>query len=81
MFESRNVIIHLSRGALGFAALSASVVWGEREPWLLLLSLPLALFALRGCPLCWTLGLVETLANKVRGRKTESACLDGRCAR
>jgi hypothetical protein len=29
--------------------------------------------------MCWTVGLVETVAAKLRGKDTSSSCTDGRC--
>jgi hypothetical protein len=81
MFESPSIAQHLGRGVLGLGLLGASAVWAETQPGLMLLTLPLALLALRGCPMCWTLGLVQTIANKISGRKTKGGCVDGRCAR
>ena len=79
MFGSRNLSIHLARGAVGASALTASVAWGEHLSWLLALTLPVALIALRGCPMCWTVGLFETVLAKLQGR-TSDACADGSCA-
>jgi hypothetical protein len=81
MFASKSVLAHLVRGAIGLAALTVAAVWSEAHPWLLFLALPIALLALRGCPLCWSVGLVETLANKLTGRSGPGACTDGSCAR
>jgi hypothetical protein len=80
MFASRNLRIHLARGAIGASALAASATWAEQAPWLLTLTLPVALVALRGCPMCWTVGLVETAIAKLHGRPSD-ACVDGSCAR
>lgn len=80
MFASRSIVAHLARGAVGLGALWVSVVWSETQPWLLFVSLPLGLVALRGCPMCWTLGLFQTVAAKLRGKQVERACVDGRCA-
>ena len=81
MFASRSVAVHLARGALGLGALVAAALAAPRAPWLALPLLPLALLALRGCPLCWTVGLVETIAAKARGSHARRLCPDGRCAR
>ncbi len=52
---------HLSRG-LGAAALIATAFLPHAGPsWLALLLLPAAVFLLRGCPMCWLLGLAERL--------------------
>jgi hypothetical protein len=61
-FASSSVPRHLVRGAVGLvlivAALALVRVWG---PVALLLLLPAGV-ALRGCPTCWALGLVQTRA-------------------
>jgi hypothetical protein len=79
MFASRTLVEHLARGALGLGALALSVALGTEAPWLLALTLPVALLALRGCPMCWTVGLIETVVAKLQGRATQ-ACVDGSCA-
>ncbi|MEV4560052.1 hypothetical protein AB0K51_24095 [Kitasatospora sp. NPDC049285] len=66
---------HLLRGAVGFGSLAAAVLLLPAVGPLSLLLLPLGLFALRGCPMCWTLGLIETLS---RGR-LDRTCTDGSC--
>ena len=61
-FASSSVPRHLVRGAVGLvlivAALALVGVWG---PATLLLLVPAGV-ALRGCPTCWALGLVQTRA-------------------
>ena len=64
MFASKNLFMHLTRGAVGFGliflAFTTAQVW---------LTIPLflgGLVALRGCPMCWTIGLIETIYNKVQ---------------
>lgn len=79
MFASRTVTEHLARGAVGLGAFAAAMVLAPSHPWALAL-LPLAFVALRGCPMCWTLGLIETVAAKLRGKDARSTCSDGRCA-
>ncbi len=62
MFASRSVARHLVRGAVGLTLLVAAFVLGATwSPVALLLALP-AVVALRGCPTCWALGLVQTRA-------------------
>ena len=79
MFASKSITSHLARGLLGLGALAAFVVMAPTHPWLSLLALPLALVALRGCPMCWTIGLLQTLVARARGRAVKRACTDGRC--
>jgi hypothetical protein len=72
MFASKSLIEHVARGAIGAAAIIAAIGIG-REPGIiaLLSSLGLAavaLIAFRGCPICWTMGLVETARDRFRTR-------------
>ena len=69
MFASPSLAQHLLRGLVGFGALTAAILLA-RTPGLVAASAALAIFAvlaLRGCPVCWTLGLVETLLKARRG--------------
>ena len=78
MFASKTLTEHVVRGVLGASALVTSVVLASSHPILSVALLPLALVALRGCPMCWTIGLAQTLAAKLQGRTTVSGC--GPCA-
>ena len=74
-FASTSLPRHLARGAVGFIALAAAVVlfpvWWPAS----LLLAPIGLLALRGCPTCWAVGLVQTVSmNRLR-----RSCVDGRC--
>jgi hypothetical protein len=80
MFASKSLGEHLLRGLIGVGALVAAAAYGGLG-WPLLVLLPMALVALRGCPACWTIGLVQTVWAKVRRRPAAGACLDGACAR
>jgi hypothetical protein len=79
MFASKTVVGHLARGVVGLGALLGGVLLTERHPWLALSLLPVALFALRGCPMCWTVGLIQTVHARLRGRSTDGLCRDGSC--
>ncbi len=61
-FGSRSIAIHLIRGAGAAAVLWAGFLASQISPWLTLLSVFFALWLMRGCPLCWTIGLFETLS-------------------
>lgn len=74
-FASTSLPRHLARGTLGFGALAGSVLLIPVVGLTSLLLAPLGLLALRGCPLCWTIGLLQTISN---GRLRRS-CTDGRC--
>ena len=65
---SGSVREHLLRGAAGCVlAVLAIVLLGVVGPISLAL-LPAAAVAWRGCPTCWTAGLVGTLADRRAGR-------------
>lgn len=74
-FASRSVPRHVARGVIGFglviAAFALLPVFGL---WSLFLA-PVGMLALRGCPVCWVLGLIETVS---RGR-LQRECVDGSC--
>ena len=60
LFASKNVGEHLVRGALGIVALHWAITLSATQPFGALALGVSALIALRGCPLCWTIGLVQT---------------------
>lgn len=66
VFGSKSLIGHLLRGLTGFVA----VYWAfthQSEPVLSVLAIGAAFVLFRGCPVCWTVGLMETIAGKLRG--------------
>lgn len=79
-FASRSIAAHVGRGLVGIGAIAGASAVAGSHPWLSLTALALALAAFRGCPMCWTIGLVETVVPRLRGHPAPSACLDGRCA-
>lgn len=74
-FASKSVARHVARGVIGFGAAIAGFAL---IPWVglwSLLLLPVGAVALRGCPTCWVIGLIETIS---RGR-LQRECADGVC--
>jgi hypothetical protein len=74
-FASRSLGVHLARGVAGLGAVVAAITLSPLIGWASLLFLPAGLVALRGCPTCWTIGLIQTVS---RGR-LERECADGQC--
>ncbi|WP_030770568.1 MULTISPECIES: hypothetical protein [unclassified Streptomyces] len=74
-FASSSLPRHLLRGAIGLGALIGSVALLPLYGPLTLALAPVGLLALRGCPMCWAIGLAQTLS---RGR-LQRECTDGRC--
>ncbi|TXC96850.1 hypothetical protein [Streptomyces sp. ISID311] len=74
-FASSTIPRHLARGVLGFGALIGAVaLLPVLGPASLLLA-PAGAITLRGCPMCWAIGLAQTVS---RGR-LERSCTQGRC--
>jgi hypothetical protein len=60
LFASESLLGHLLRGAIASGLLAWAIQHQTESvlPWLAALG---ALVTFRGCPMCWTVGLVETL--------------------
>lgn len=74
-FASTSVPRHLARGAIGFGLIgSAIALVPSLGPGALVLAPP-GVVALRGCPTCWMVGLMETIsAGRLRRTCTDSGC-------
>jgi hypothetical protein len=69
LFATRTLSGHLIRGAVGVALIYVAISQQHPQPgWSMLAGL-LSLVALRGCPACWTIGLVEALHQRTRLRQ------------
>ena len=79
MFASKTLVEHVLRGAVGIGSFAVSAAVAESHPLVALCLIFVALLALRGCPMCWTLGLAQIVAGKVRGIDAPNACVDGQC--
>ena len=75
-YASSTLPRHLVRGVLGFGGLIGSVALLPVTGPLSLLLLPAGVLALRGCPMCWTIGLIQTIS---RGR-LQRTCENGACS-
>jgi hypothetical protein len=60
-FASASVARHLARGAVGFALIATAFVLAAGGTPLALALLAPGALALRGCPTCWLVGLVQTV--------------------
>lgn len=74
-FASTSVTRHLARGAVGFGAITGAFVLIPMVGPVSLLLAPMGMVALRGCPSCWTIGLIQTIS----AGRLERRCMDGRC--
>ena len=73
VFASASLTAHLIRGGVAAAALAAAYAAQASSPLGSLALGIVALVALRGCPVCWTVGLVETLGAKFGGGPASGA--------
>ncbi len=66
LFASESLIGHLARGAVAIALIAWALAHQETHPSAALLAGLAAMVAMRGCPVCWAVGLVETLAQRLK---------------
>ncbi|HEV7937721.1 MAG TPA: hypothetical protein VGP18_06825 [Solirubrobacteraceae bacterium] len=72
---SQSLARHLTRGAIGFGLIGAAIALTTRVGPAALLLAPFGLVALRGCPTCWCVGLVQTIsAGRLRRSCTGTSC-------
>jgi hypothetical protein len=70
-----SVAAHLTRGAIGFGLIAAAVALTPSVGPAALLLAPPGMVALRGCPTCWTAGLIQTIsAGRLKRSCTENSC-------
>jgi hypothetical protein len=67
-FGSKTIRVHILKGLLGFVALYVALSTMHRTIWPSLVLLPVVLYLLKGCPMCWTMGLIETIVMAVHKR-------------
>ena len=68
MFASKTIAAHLSRGVIAAALITWAWLHQSSNPPFAVAAGVLAVAAMRGCPLCWTLGLLETIGERIRVR-------------
>ena len=72
MFASKTVAAHLVRGVIAAALIAWALLHQSSDPVFAVAAGVVAMVAMRGCPLCWTLGLVETIGERIRRGHTSS---------
>jgi hypothetical protein len=66
MFASKTIAAHIFRGVIGAGLIAWAVLHQSSDPAFAVGAGVVALVAMRGCPLCWTLGLVATIGERIR---------------
>lgn len=64
LFATRTLSGHLLRGAVAFALLYLALAQRQAHPLASIAAALGALVAMRGCPMCWAIGLVETIQQR-----------------
>jgi hypothetical protein len=64
LFATQTLTGHVIRGAVAFALLYLAIGQQLIHPVASLGAGLLALVAMRGCPMCWTIGLIETIRQR-----------------
>ena len=66
LFASRNLTAHIVRGAIAAVLIAWALGHQSSDPLFAIAAAGGAMFAMRGCPACWTIGLLETITQKIR---------------
>jgi hypothetical protein len=72
---SMSIARHLMRGAIGFGLLGSAVALIPSVGPAALLLAPVGMVALRGCPTCWIVGLIQTIS----AGRLQRTCIDDDC--
>ena len=65
LFATRTLSGHLLRGAAAFGLMYLAVAQQQAHPLRALAAGLAALVVMRGCPMCWAIGLVETVQQRL----------------
>ena len=65
VFATHTLTGHMIRGVAALALLYFAIGQQHVHPGASLFAGLLALVAMRGCPVCWTIGLVETIRQRL----------------
>lgn len=66
LFASTSLTVHLLRGVFGSTTLFYALNISSTRPVLAVFLGVATLIALRGCPVCWIVGLIETIKLKFK---------------
>ena len=66
VFASRSIVAHLVRGAIAATLLPWAITHASSHPGSALVSVGVSVIAMRGCPMCWLVGLIDTVAARIK---------------
>jgi hypothetical protein len=72
---SRSIGVHVAKGFVGFTSVWIALKFSSVLGWWTLIPATVALLAFKGCPMCWTVGLLETVLH----RKDLAECKSNDC--
>jgi hypothetical protein len=72
---SKSILEHILRGIGGIALLAVGLIYLDEIGWWAAVPIVAAILLFRGCPMCWLVGLIDTVIS----RKTPPKCTDGSC--
>jgi hypothetical protein len=67
MFASKSIAAHMLRGVIAAALIAWALLHQSSNPVFAVAAAVVAVVAMRGCPMCWTVGLLETCSRGARG--------------
>jgi len=68
MFASKTISAHIVRGVTAAALIAWALLHQSSNPVFAVAAGAMAVAVMRGCPLCWTVGLFETIGERLRAR-------------
>ena len=68
MLASKTIAAHMVRGVIAAALITWAVLHQSSDPAFAVAAGVMAVVAMRGCPMCWMVGLVETIGERMRIR-------------
>ena len=73
LFASKSLVAHMLRGVIAAALITWAFFYSLSHPAFAVAAGVVALVVMRGCPLCWTVGLLETICEKFNARGSASS--------
>ena len=75
MVASKTLSAHIARGIIAAALIIWAFSHQSSHPGIAVAAGVVAFFAMRGCPMCWTLGLIATIAQRLDAPARDSVAV------
>ena len=73
LFASKSLVAHIVRGMIAAVLITWALLHQLSNPAFAVAAGVVALVVMRGCFLCWTIGLLETVGHKIKARRSASS--------